>query len=332
MRNDQYSERRQPFQFKREEESMIIAYFEPLSRAWKRMTKALFNPFNLNKWFIIAFNAFLAGLLDGPHGNSSGKGKGDHISFHDFLNFPNRAWDWLMDNSGWFVAIVFIVMLLFVLGIVLTWLSSRGKLMFLDNVVHDRAEIAMPWKQYSKEGNSLFVWRLCFGLLVFAFFILLIFIFFTAASALYVTNRFTGTLILFIVGWACFFLLTIVITGYISIFLDSFVVPIMYKHKLTATQAWGRFLFLFNRHPFHFFLFGLFVFVLMAGFVIGVILAGFMTCCIGFILLIIPYIGTVITLPVWYTLRAFSLEYLRQFGTEYDVFPAPEIEAVLAAT
>jgi MFS family permease len=311
---------------------MIIAYFEPLSCAWKRMTKALFNPFNLNKWFIIGFNAFLAGLLNGPHGNISGKGRGDDISFREFLDFPNRAWVWLMDNPGWFVAIMFIVMLLFILGIVLTWLSSRGKLMFLDNVVHNRAEIAAPWKQYNKEGNSLFVWRFCFGLIVFAFFILLIFIFFTAASALYVTNRFTRTLILFIVGWACLFLLTIVVSGYISIFLDSFVVPIMYKHNLTATQAWGRFLSLFNRHPFHFLLFGLFVFVLMIGFVIGVILAGFMTCCIGFILLIIPYIGTVVTLPIWYTLRAFSLEYLRQFGAEYDIFPAPQSEAIPATT
>jgi hypothetical protein len=44
-------------------EKMTIAYFEPLSRAWQRMKQALFNPFNLNKWFIIGFNAFLAGLL-----------------------------------------------------------------------------------------------------------------------------------------------------------------------------------------------------------------------------------------------------------------------------
>ena len=199
--------------------------------------------------------------------------------------------------------------------------------MFLDNVVHDRTEIAKPWKQYSKEGNSLFVWRFCFGLTVFAFFILMGIFFFTAASALLINDRFTGPLILFIVGWIFLFLFTIIITGYISIFLDSFVVPLMYKDNLTATKAWGRFLSIFNKHPFHFILFGLFIFVLMVGFMIGVIFAGFMTCCIGFILLVIPYIGTVITLPVWYTLRAFSLEYLAQFGTEYDVFPPSEPDA-----
>jgi hypothetical protein len=312
-------------------EKMTIVYFEPLSRAWQRMKQALFNPFNLNKWFIIGFNAFLAGLLDGPHGNGSGKGGGDDLTFREFLNLPHRGWEWLMDNPGWFIGIVFIIIFLFVLGIVLTWISSRGKMMFLDNVVHDRAEIAKPWKQYSKEGNSLFVWRFCFGLIVFAFFILMGIFFFTAASAFHVNDRYTGPLILFIVGWIFLFLLTIIITGYISIFLDSFVVPLMYKDNLTATKAWGRFLSIFNKHPFHFILFGLFIFVLMVGFMIGVIFAGFMTCCIGFILLVIPYIGTVITLPVWYTLRAFSLEYFAQFGTEYNVFPPSEPDATNAS-
>jgi hypothetical protein len=55
--------------------------------------------------------------------------------------------------------------------------------------------------------------------------------------------------------------------------------------------------------------------------VIAVILFGFVTCCIGFLLLIIPYIGSVVLLPVSYTLRAFSLEYFAQFGDEYQLFP-----------
>ena len=310
---------------------MTIAYFEPLSRAWQRMKRALFNPFNLNKWFVIGFNAFLAGLLDGPHGKSSGSGKGDDLSFREFLNFPHRGWEWLMDNPGWFIGIVFMLIFLFALCVVLTWLSSRGKMMFLDNVVHDRAEIAKPWKQFSKEGNSLFVWRLCFGLIVLALIILLGIIFFTAASALHVNDRFSGPLILFIMGWAFLFLLTFIIAGYIEIFLDSFVVPLMYKENITATKAWGRFLSIFNNNPFYFIHFCLFVLVLMVGLVIGVIFAGFMTCCIGFILLIIPYIGTVITLPVWYTLRAFSLEFFAQFGAEYDVFPPAEPDAANAS-
>jgi hypothetical protein len=40
------------------------------------------------------------------------------------------------------------------------------------------------------------------------------------------------------------------------------------------------------------------------------------TCCIA----ALPYIGTVILLPVFVLLRAFSLLFLRQFGPDYDVW------------
>lgn len=55
--------------------------------------------------------------------------------------------------------------------------------------------------------------------------------------------------------------------------------------------------------------------------VISVIVLGLATCCIGFLFLIIPYIGSVIMLPVSVTFRAFSVEFLEQFGGEYKIFP-----------
>jgi len=36
-------------------------------------------------------------------------------------------------------------------------LRSRGKFMFLDNVVHDRAEVSQPWQDFRRLGNSLFL-------------------------------------------------------------------------------------------------------------------------------------------------------------------------------
>jgi hypothetical protein len=41
-------------------------------------------------------------------------------------------------------------------------------------------------------------------------------------------------------------------------------------------------------------------------------------------LIAIPYIGSVILLPVSYTFRAFSIEFLAQFGEKFDVFPKEE--------
>jgi len=300
---------------------MNIEYFEPLSRAWNRMKLALFKPFDLTKWFVIGFNAFLAGLAEG-HGGGPRSSVGDvDLSFREFLNLPHRAWDWLMDHPGWFIAIAIFIVFAIAIGITLTWLSSRGTFMFLDNVVQDKAEVAKPWKQYKKEGNSLFLWRLCFGLICFSLFIMYTVFFFTTASYIYRASDYRQIPVPFIVMMALLFVATLLIVGYISTFLSGFVVPIMYKHKLTTTQGWGRFLQLFGQHPFHFILFGIFFFLLTLMFIILIVIAGLLTCCIGIILLIIPYIGTVVTLPVWYTLRAFSVEYLGQFGPDYELFP-----------
>jgi len=53
---------------------------------------------------------------------------------------------------------------------------------------------------------------------------------------------------------------------------------------------------------------------------------GFCLCCAS-CLLFIPYIGTVILLPVLVFTRAYSLYYLQQYGPQYDVFRT-DIEAV----
>jgi hypothetical protein len=53
------------------------------------------------------------------------------------------------------------------------------------------------------------------------------------------------------------------------------------------------------------------------------------TCCIA----AVPYIGTVILLPVFISLRSFSLVFLRQFGPDYDVWASlmpPEFSEILS--
>lgn len=300
---------------------MRIAFFEPLGRAARRTRQALFMPFDLHKWFVIGFNAFLAGLADWNRGSGGSRGRG-HMSFGEFLALPGRAWAWLTGHPGWFVAIVFLAGLAIVIVVVVLWLSSRGTFMFLDNVVRDKAEIAAPWKQYAKAGDSLFLWRLVFGLIAFGLFAALAAAFFVTGAALYGRSGPGPLPWLWIAAMAVWGLALAVVIGYISLFLKDFVAPLMYKNGVPVTRGWSLFLSLFGRHPLHFIGYGLLVFVLVIGFVIVVIVAGVITCCIGWLLLVIPYIGTVVTLPFWYWLRSFSLEFLAQFGPEYSVFPA----------
>ena len=285
------------------------------------MKAALFNPFDLQKWGIIGFNAFLAGLLDGNGGGGGGSGSDNGGSLREFISFPRDAWNWLAGHPWIFAAIVLGIIIAAAIFLALLWLSSRGKFMFLDNVIRDRAEVKKPWTHYSREGNSLFLWRLGYAIVLFILILIFLVFIFLSLSALYESgNEEISLPFILLAGLSFGFVMLVMVS--IAFFLDSFVVPIMYKHKLSSTKAWGRFLPLFGKHPFHFIWFGVLVFVIMLIFVIAVVLAGLLTCCVGWIILIIPYVGTVVTLPVWYTLRAFSVEFLAQFGDDYRLFPS----------
>jgi hypothetical protein len=113
----------------------------------------------------------------------------------------------------------------------------------------------------------------------------------------------------------------VLVWGYIALFLKEFVAALMFKHRISAGEAWRRFLALFRSQPWPYIGFGIITLLLVLVFAVAVVFAVIGTCCIGALFLVIPYISTVVTLPVWYAYRAFSLEFLAQFGPEDDVFP-----------
>ncbi len=304
---------------------MHISYSGPLSRGWDRMKKALFQPFDIVKWINVGFTAFLAGLTDcngGSNGNNSNMG--NHADRDDFFSFPQTAWVWLTEHPLWFILIILGIILLIVLGVVLTWLSSRGKFMFLYNVIHDRDEVKKPWHEFKKQGNSLFWWRFIFGLLVFFAFIAYFIFSFITIKNMYYGDIPTAAKVWIIAGLIILFLVLVIIVGYISLFLKDFVVPVMYKYRISATRAWLKFLPLMGRNSGSFIVYGLFIFILGIAVVVGVIFLALATCCIGLLLLAIPFVGSVILLPVSYTFRAFSIEFLKQFGDDFNVFPTQE--------
>lgn len=299
---------------------MSIQYWKPLSGAWNRMLKKLFRPFDINKWIYFGFTSFLAGLMDSRSGGPSYNfGKKD-TDIEKFLEFPESASEW-MGNHPDLTALIFTgALLALALLVVLTWLSSRGKFMFLDNVVRDRLEVAKPWRQFKTPGNSLFVWRLCFGFLCILILIPLVIMGFLKIHSIYQSGMSFFEFLPPIIGIIFLFVILTIILGYISLFLNDFIVPIMYKHRISANQAWGRFWLLFQKDWLHFILYGIAIFLLYMVIAAAVVAAGLMTCCIGFFLLIVPYIGSVVLLPVSYTLRVFSLEFLRQFDKKYALF------------
>jgi len=305
---------------------MNANFSRPLSNGFERMKKALFQPFDISKWINLGFAAFLASLTDchGGGGNGNSGYKYDNFKWDDFFSFPETAWEWLVSHPFWFTLIVTGVFFVISVFIVLCWVSSRGKFMFLHNVVTKQDEVVKPWNEYRRQGNSLFWWKFFYGWIIFGVFILFFVYSFGIFKNIYLEVIPAVTKTGFIIGIIISLIGMLVINGYISLFLNDFIVAIMYKHRLSATRAWSKFLALAVNNMGSFFVYGLFIFILGIAVAIGVLLLAVLTCCIGLLLIMIPFVGAVILLPVSYTFRAFSIEYLATFGDVFNLFEKEE--------
>lgn len=309
---------------------MNIEYFKPLSNAWERMKTTLFHPFDIGKWFALGFCVFLANLLRGGS-NGGGFGgfpdRGGRPKLPDIHQIPGRVSEWLQMHPFWAAAMIAGILILIGLLVLFAWLSSRGAFMFLDNVVQERHLIALPWRKYRNLGNSLFLWRIGLGIVVAALAVPLL-VLTVSQILLHAGDRAAPLIIMPLVGIGFLWFAGTVIIAYVSLFTTSFVVPIMYKNDWRILQAWQAFLPVMKNHLGHFILYGLFVLLLYICVVIVAFLAGCVSCCVGFIVLALPYINSVVLLPVYFTLRVFSLEFLAQWGANFSLIkdnapPAP---------
>jgi hypothetical protein len=318
---------------------MPIEYWGPLVRAWQRMKNLLFRPFDPAKWLVIAFCAWVAGLLDG-HGG--GGGGGNHgrwrgtprdaesvaEALRQILAAIRGAWEWVLSHWGATLLVFVAIPLLIGVILALVWVTSRFKLIYLDNLVHGRAEIVEPWRRLKALGDSLFVFRVGFGL-----------------AAVVVGGTLVATLVslgvfslassakgLGIVGIAVaglLFLIFVIAAMYVALFLESFVVPIMYRNNLPAIAAWRVFLPWLSAEGGSFLLYGLFVLLLFIMAAMAIFFFCVATCCIGLLLLMVPFVGTVLLLPFLVTYRYLSLEFLAQFDPALSVFPVAAPTAVV---
>jgi hypothetical protein len=144
---------------------------------------------------------------------------------------------------------------------------------------------------------------------------------FTTLRALYESGEGTGVLLIPVILMILGFLLVMLVYGFVEMLLYHFVVPIMYRNRITTLNAIQQFLPLLFSRFFYFLGYGIFTLFVFIVIFFGIIVAGFATCCVGFLFLALPYINAVVLLPVLYTMRAFNVEFLEQFGSEYYIFP-----------
>ena len=302
-----------------------IEIFRPFGKAFELMKKILFQPFDLKKWLVIGFAAFLARLSGGsgysfnPFSRWSAREDRKAIaeSFGDVGPLSQMEW--------WVIAlVVFGVLIILTLVLVFMWLGARGRFIFTDCVVRNRGAIVAPWKEFRAQGNSFFLFSLLVMLCICVVIVLV-------ALTLFLPSILRGSVGQPGLGfWIALgiFLFVMLCLGFSWALVSQLMIPIMYRQRSLARQAFRQSVGLIAAQPGPMLLYFLFLFVIL--FAAGLIscLAACVTCCIA----AIPYIGTVLLLPIPVTLHGFSLLFLRQFGSNYDVwanFIPPEFSPIL---
>jgi hypothetical protein len=300
-----------------DENTKSLSVMDAIEAALERTKRTLLQPFDLRKWLALGFCAFLAtlGQSGGGYtgGNPLGGGKGDEL---------DRVVPWVLEHLSLVLTLGAVILLVgLALGILLTWLSSRGEFMFLDGVARDRAEVVEPWRRFRRRGNSLFVFRVILGLIGFGAILLIavagLLLAWPSIQARHLDTRAVGA----IVGGARLLVPVALFLGLLKLLLRDFVVPIMYQRDLLATEAFrffrrsilpGRVLPLVQ--------FYLMALVMALAAAILIILVTCMTCCIA----ALPYISSVVFLPVFVFFRCYSLYFLEQVGEEWRIIERPE--------
>jgi hypothetical protein len=302
-----------------------ISVIDPLSPAVERVKTILFRPFDLGKWFVIGFCAWLAYLGEGggsgPNFNFGGQRY--ETSGESF----RHAKEVIIENLYWILPVaITVTVLIIVIGIVITWLSSRGRFMFLHCVALNKAEVVAPWHKFSKQGNSLFLFRIVVGLISFAIIMLLVAMLIVIGVLLFAGGGEPNPLGIILMVLLAFLLMipTVIVFALVGKFTRDFVVPIMFLRQETCMVAWREFWPLLTGNKGKFTIYILFQIVIALA--VGIIITACVciTCCCLGCFLAIPYIGTVLLLPVLVFDRSYSLLYLRQYGSSFDVFgPEP---------
>jgi len=306
-----------------------IEFIAPTKRAYEGMKCILFRPFDMGKWFILGFTAWLATLFEGGGsgsggGNSSGgSGSDEGPENESFSEVVNTALAWIREHLTMILSIGAVVILVVVtVSIVVLWVQSRGKLMFLDNVLHNRALVADPWRQFREPANSLFRWRLVYNCIVFLGVMALLGGGAALAWPMIQEEAFDRSAIPMIIALTLGLVLVSLAAAYINTMLESFVIPLIYRDRGTASQAWRTFLALHSANTGSFVLFFFWSILIGFGTALATLALVIGTCCIAIIPLVIPYLGTVLLLPIVVFLRLLGPEFLKQFGSEFDLLIA----------
>jgi hypothetical protein len=312
-----------------------IEILAPFNQAIELTRLILFHPFDITKWLVIGFAAFLSGWFNSGGGSiNPWSFRGWNTSNAQPPTFQFRSFN--LDHASLFLLALIAILVIFIFAIVIVWLwiTARGRFIFIDCLVRDRAAIAEPWREFQREGNRFFFFLIVVMVASIAIVALLAGLVF-GCVILWRNYHISNTPALFVlVPIAVFVWVAFAVVVNLIIY---FMPPVMYARRCSPGEAARGILQLVLDEPAPFILFILFMIALWIGWIMVGCLVTCLTCCLASL----PYIGTVIVLPIPVFFRSFSLLFLRQFGPDWDVWgkipvpatttPPPVQTIVLAA-
>ncbi len=301
----------------------MISITGPIQPAIVHTRRILFEPFRARTWFVLGFAAFLAQLGSGGSFNYNGN-PFDRSSRHPFPDF-NQVSAWVLEHLTLLITLAVVgFILLLALSVLFQWLSSRGQFVFLDGVAWNRPVIAEPWTRLGGLGDQLFRFRLLLLLAGLALLLVCGGLGTLIAMPDIRARAFGSAALLALVVAGGLLLLGILVFAAIGLLLRDFVVPIMYRRNLGSSEAWGVLRReLLPGNGWRFVGFYLMSFLLGIAAAIVMLIGCCLTCCIA----LLPYISSVVFLPILVFFRCYSLGFLEQFGEEWKIIQVPEPEA-----
>ena len=296
---------------------MGVSATEPIGLAVNRTGRMLFKPFGVGKWFTLGFCAWLAQLGEGGGGtgNLNLPGPGGPGTIPGDLVELRQAF---VRNAYWIVPLLIAAVALFVLVI---WVRSRGKFILLEAVANDRVAVVEPWKRLRPLANSYFCFDLVLSVVAFLSLVLLVVLAVFVAYPDIRAERFGPGALTAVIGGSALLLAGAVAFALTRAVGEDFLIPLMYLRGHGIGAAWGEFrraILPGNLGP-------VALFYLMQ-IVLGIAMASAAVAltCLTCFLTALPYIGTVLLLPLFVFHRCYSLYFLAQFGNEYNLLVQAE--------
>lgn len=288
-----------------------IEIIRPFNEAFELMKQILFRPFDLKKWFVIGFAAWLSNLGNGNYNFNFRNGDWKDVAGAQEVRDTISS----IPHSILIFCVIAFVVLLFALIILFAWLRSRGRFIFVDCIVKNRGAIAEPWREFRQQGNSYFLFSLVVGLIVM---IILLVVGLPFLVPLIRSGAAFPHMDVYVICAISFWLAIIALLVVAWALISHFMIAIMYRRRCLAREGFRAAVSLITTYPGEITLYCLFWIALTIGTVFASCIVILATCCIA----LLPYLGTVITLPIYVVLRGYGLRFIRQFGPDYDVWAA----------